>query len=75
MCRGKDLTKLQAIPTSLMVQETLSVHYRDHPLRGNWQGYREAHIEPDWMLLIELNMANCICYVQALILISSRNEL
>jgi mRNA interferase YafQ len=25
--------------------------YLDHPLKGNWQGYRDAHIEPDWLLI------------------------
>lgn len=23
----------------------------DHPLRGVWKGYREFHIEPDWLLI------------------------
>jgi mRNA interferase YafQ len=25
--------------------------YKDHPLKGNWKGYRDAHIEPDWLLI------------------------
>ena len=28
--------------------------YLDHPLKGNWQGYRDAHIEPDWLLIYKL---------------------
>ena len=24
---------------------------RDHPLRGIWKGCREAHIEPNWLLI------------------------
>jgi mRNA interferase YafQ len=29
----------------------LSPRYKDHPLRNNWSGYRDAHIEPDWILI------------------------
>ena len=29
----------------------MAAHYSDHPLRGPWSGYREAHIEPDWLLI------------------------
>ena len=25
--------------------------YHDHALRGNWRGYRDAHLEPYWFLL------------------------
>ncbi len=24
---------------------------RPHNLSGNWNGYRECHIEPDWLLI------------------------
>ena len=49
--RGKDLGKLQALLTLLIQQERLPERYRDHPLRGNLGDYREAHIEPDWLLI------------------------
>jgi mRNA interferase YafQ len=25
--------------------------YSDHPLKGDWKGFRDLHIEPDWLLL------------------------
>ena len=25
--------------------------YRDHKLSGNYSGFRECHIEPDWLLI------------------------
>ncbi|WP_306770805.1 type II toxin-antitoxin system YafQ family toxin [Paraburkholderia sp. UYCP14C] len=25
--------------------------YHDHPLRGEWGSFRDAHIEPDWLLI------------------------
>ncbi|RGJ33515.1 type II toxin-antitoxin system YafQ family toxin [Bifidobacterium adolescentis] len=42
----------QAIDT-LMAQnkQLLSTKYRDHPLTGNWKGYREIHIEGDWLVI------------------------
>lgn len=49
--RGKDLTKLRVLLASLIQQEPLSDRYLDHPLRGTWKGFREAHIEPDWLLI------------------------
>ena len=49
--RGKDLGKLRTLLASLVEQEPLSARHRDHPLRGIWKGYREAHIEPDWLLI------------------------
>ena len=49
--RGKDLTKLRVMLKALIEEDQLSVRNRDHPLRGIWKGYREAHIEPDWLLI------------------------
>lgn len=52
--RGKDLTKLRSPLESLIEQEALSARYRDHPLRGIWKGYREAHLEPDWLVIYRI---------------------
>ena len=49
--RGKDMEKLRNLLSLLVEQETLPDFYLDHPLRGNWKGYRDAHIEPDWLLI------------------------
>jgi mRNA interferase YafQ len=49
--RGKDLGKLRLRLESLMEQEPLAARHRDHPLRGIWKGHREAHIEPDWLVV------------------------
>ncbi|NWO04611.1 MAG: type II toxin-antitoxin system YafQ family toxin [Alteromonadaceae bacterium] len=49
--RDKDMSKLRTLLTLLMEQSPLPDAYQDHPLRGNWNGYRDAHIEPDWLLL------------------------
>ncbi len=52
--RGKDLAKLRQPLTALMRRTSLPSRYRDHPLRGDWQGYREIHIEPDWLLIYRI---------------------
>ena len=49
--RSKDLTKLRSLLASLIRQEPSSARYRDHPLRGIWKGYREVHLEPDWLVI------------------------
>jgi mRNA interferase YafQ len=28
--------------------------YQDHPLRGNFAGSRDCHIEPDWVVIYTL---------------------
>lgn len=52
--RGRDLDKLKILLSLLMRQDPLPAAYQDHPLRGNWKGYRDAHIEPDWLLLYRI---------------------
>ena len=48
--RGKDVQKLQAIVRLLVQEQPLAPRHRDHPLGGDWLGYRDCHIEPDWLL-------------------------
>ena len=49
--RCRDLSKLRVALASLIRQEPLTARHLDHPLRGIWKGYRETHIEPDWLLI------------------------
>jgi len=39
----------------LIEEEPLPPVYRDHPLTGNWSGYRDLHIEPDWLLIYRVS--------------------
>jgi len=32
----------------------LNPRLKDHALSGNWHGFRELHIEPDWLLIYKL---------------------
>ncbi len=49
--RGKDMGKLRALMALLIHEMPLPANCRDHALRGPWQGFREAHIESDWLLI------------------------
>lgn len=52
--RGKDMTKLRGLLGLLIAGTTLPARYRDHPLKGDWKGYRDAHVEPDWLVIYRI---------------------
>lgn len=52
--RGKDMTKLRTLLALLIDKKPLPEHYKDHVLRGGWSGFRDAHIEPDWLLIYRI---------------------
>ena len=52
--RGKDMAKLKAALEMLIEGESLPLQHRDHPLRGNFAGSRDCHIEADWVLIYTL---------------------
>jgi mRNA interferase YafQ len=56
--RGKDLEKLKAVLDLLIEGEPLPAVFKDHPLRGNFAGSRDCHIEPDWVLIYTLTEEN-----------------
>ena len=45
--RGKDMRKLKTVLSLLLEQTPLPASYKDHPLKGDWKGWRDLHIEPD----------------------------
>jgi mRNA interferase YafQ len=49
--RGKDLEKLKRLIGLLLAADPLPPQYKDHPLKHGWAGYRDAHVEPDWVLV------------------------
>lgn len=48
---GKDMSKLRDCIILLLTGKALPGSFKDHALTGNWRGYRDAHIEPDWLLI------------------------
>ena len=49
--RGYDRALLEAVIDALRHAAPLAEARRDHPLKGEWIGWRECHIEPDWLLV------------------------
>ena len=48
--RGMKTKLLDDIIRKLANGEKLPEKNCDHPLSGNWEGHRECHIQPDWLL-------------------------
>ena len=63
--RGKDLSKLEYVLDVLSRTQTLSDKYKDHALRGEWKDFRECHIEPDWLLIYQIEENELIVYALA----------
>jgi mRNA interferase YafQ len=53
--QGKDIAKLKQVMQRLVREEPLEAKHHDHPLTGNWQGHRDYHIEPDWLLIYKID--------------------
>ncbi|MBS0457385.1 MAG: type II toxin-antitoxin system YafQ family toxin [Proteobacteria bacterium] len=53
--RGKDMAKLRALMELLIAASPLPASYLDHPLKGSWRSFRDAHIEPDWLLIYKID--------------------
>lgn len=51
--RGKDGEKLKAVAAKLLAGEPLEARHQDHPLKGSFLGWRDCHIEPDWILVYQ----------------------
>lgn len=53
--RGLDLNSLKFVLDTLQKQEALPLKYRNHALVGDYRGFRECHIEPDWLLIYTIS--------------------
>ena len=49
--RGLDINLLDDVIDQLRQGIPLDAKYRDHELSGNFAGYRECHVKPDWLLM------------------------
>ena len=56
--RGLDISLLDSVVEDLLHQIPLNAKYKDYALKGKWSGFRECHIQPDWLViyLIEDNI-------------------
>ena len=52
--RNLDISLLDEVVNKLANNKKLEKKYKDHGLKGDYIGYRECHIEPDWLLLYRI---------------------
>jgi mRNA interferase YafQ len=53
--RGLDLARLRAVVDALRLGRPLEARHRDHALIGEWKGFRDCHVAPDWLLIYTLD--------------------
>ena len=49
--RGLDISLLDTVIDTLRQGKKLDKKYKDHILKGDFAGFHECHIKPDWLLL------------------------
>jgi mRNA interferase YafQ len=62
--RGWPMIKPAEIPDILIDEKPVPASCKDHPLKGDWDGYRDLHIEPDWVLIHAIE-EDCLCLARA----------
>lgn len=53
MKRGEDIGLLDSVIRKLAAGEPLPSEYHDHILVGEYAGFHECHIRPDWLLIYD----------------------
>ena len=61
--RGYDLSSLTKVIQILGDGKSLPPQNRDHALSGNYAGFRECHIAPDWLLIYEISEDTLFLYL------------
>ena len=58
--RGYDMSLLENVLQQLLDCKPLEEKHRDHALTGNYLGFRECHIQPDWLLIYAIDSGTLI---------------
>ena len=61
--RGFDISLLREVVTTLAQKKQLDKKYRDHALQGKYKGFRECHVEPDWLLVYQIRKKEIELYL------------
>ena len=61
--RGYNLSLLADVIKKIAAGEVLDASYKDHPLKGQYDGCRECHITFDWLLIYEVFNDELILYL------------
>ncbi|MDE6424698.1 MAG: type II toxin-antitoxin system YafQ family toxin [Ruminococcus sp.] len=52
--RGLDMSAIHNVINMLANEVPLPVQYKDHALKGEYIGYRECHVQNDWLLIYKI---------------------
>mgnify|MGYP002774649414 FL=1 len=61
--RGLDLAELETVVNRLAAQQPLPDKNRDHSLTGDYIGFRECHIRPDWLLVYRIDGEDLVLFL------------
>lgn len=63
--RGLDMSLLEKVIQDLLEEKKLDIKYKDHALSGDYIGFRECHIQTDWLLIYTINNEKLILTASA----------
>ena len=52
--RGLNMNLLISVMKNIENENTLAPKHRDHFLKGDYIGYKDCHIQPDWLLIYQI---------------------
>jgi mRNA interferase YafQ len=58
--RKLDVSLMAAVVKTLIEEKPLAEKHNDHELKGDYAGFRECHITPDWLLIYAIDKGNLI---------------
>ena len=61
--RGYRISLLEDVVNRLDMREPLEERYRDHLLSGDYDGFRECHITPDWLLVYQVRENELVLFL------------
>jgi mRNA interferase YafQ len=58
--RRLPMNLLDEVLQTLVEEKPLDPRHNDHALTGGYAGFRECHIQPDWLLIYAVDKGNLI---------------
>ena len=62
--RGCERELIETVLDKLLNCCPLEAAHRDHALTGNYAGFRECHIKPDWLLVYKIERDRLVLVAQ-----------
>ena len=63
MKRGYNMALLETVVECLASGQLLEKRYQDHLLTGEYGGFRECHITPDWLLVYQVRDTELVFFL------------